>query len=253
METINILGYNISNGGLLADADTAWRMILSGVPGRYMACANPHSIVTARVDPDFRLALKSADLLLPDGSGILVAARGLGLPMQERVAGFEFFGEIARRAQAQGGQSFFFLGSTPLVLERLTARLARDFPAIRVAGSCSPPFRDSFTEAENAEMCRQINESGASVLWVGMTAPKQEKWLRANCHRLQPAFSGAIGAVFDFYAGTSKRAPQWVRNLGLEWLPRLLRNPRRLWQRNFVSSPLFLSMVMRERLRLRAN
>lgn len=252
-ETAGLLGYRISSGGLMADADAAWAMVSARRPGRYMACANPHSIVVARSDRDFERALKQADLLLPDGAGILLAARLLDLPIHERVAGFEFFAEISRRAQERGaaGQplSYFFLGSSPQVLAAITARLSRDYPDIRIAGTLSPPFRAEFTEEENAEMCRQVNASGADVLWVGMTAPKQEKWLLQNRHQLQVPFSGAIGAVFDFYAGTRKRAPEWVCNMGLEWLPRLLREPRRLWRRNLVSSPLFLSMVAGEKLR----
>lgn len=248
--TTELFGYSIINGPAEAAVGQAWSMVASRRPGGYMACANPHSLVEARSDPGFALALREADMLLPDGSGILLAARLLRRPMVERVAGFEFFAALSERAERQGGLSYFFLGSSPAVLDRIATRLARDYPSIRLAGTLSPPFRDDFTAEEDAAMVEAVNCSGADVLWVGMTAPKQEKWIHRNRGRLQVPFTGAIGAVFDFYAGTKKRAPDWVCRLGLEWLPRLVREPRRLWRRNFVSTPVFLSMLLQERLRL---
>ncbi|HYD32271.1 MAG TPA: WecB/TagA/CpsF family glycosyltransferase [Azospirillaceae bacterium] len=245
----NILGYAIDSGGIEAAISDAWTLVKDGQSGRYMACANPHSLVEARRDTAFASALRQADILLPDGTGIILAARLLGRPLHERVAGFEFFQGLSERAERHGGLSYFFLGSTDEVLSLITHRLARDFPSIRVAGTYSPPFRDQFTDEDNEAILKAVNQSGADVLWVGMTAPKQEKWILAHRERLQVPFCGAIGAVFDFYAGTRKRAPRWICRLGLEWLPRLLREPARLWRRNFVSSPLFLAMVFAEMIR----
>jgi N-acetylglucosaminyldiphosphoundecaprenol N-acetyl-beta-D-mannosaminyltransferase len=108
----------------------------------------------------------------------------------------------------------------------------------------SPPFKDEFDEADDAAMIAAVNAARPDVLWVGMTAPKQEKWIYRNHDRLDVPFTGAIGAAFDFYAGTKKRAPQWVGQMGLEWLPRLVREPRRLWRRNLVSTPKFLYKVL---------
>lgn len=248
--TTELLGYSIANEPVEAAALRAWSMITSGRRGQYMACANPHSLVQARSDPDFAAALREADMLMPDGSGVLLAARVLGRPIPERVAGFEFFRAVSEYAEQSGGASYFFLGSSQPVLDRIAARLTKDYPSIRMAGTFSPPFRQTFSPEEEAEMIERINRSGADVLWVGMTAPKQEKWIHRNRHRLDVPFCGAIGAVFDFYAGTKRRAPAWVCRLGLEWLPRLVREPRRLWRRNFVSTPLFLGMVLQERLGL---
>ncbi len=133
------------------------------------------------------------------------------------------------------------------MLQQITQRLQKEFPNVEVAGTLSPPFQNEFSEEENVAMIERINQCRPDVLWVGMTAPKQGKWIFANRHRLNVPLVGAIGAVFDFYAGTRERAPAWIRNLGLEWLPRLLREPKRLFRRNLVSSPLFLSMVVREK------
>ncbi|MGY6275980.1 WecB/TagA/CpsF family glycosyltransferase [Methylomonas sp. MgM2] len=246
--TINILGYLISNSGLKRDADLAMQIINSDAQSHYMACANPHSLVEAKSDRKFAEALHQADILTPDGAGILLAARLLHLPMSERVAGSEFFLEVLKRCNAQGNVRMFFLGSTQDVLDKLVKRVANEFQNIEICGTYSPPFKPEFSDIDNSLMVSVINSSKANILWVGMTAPKQEKWILANKNRLDVNFIGAIGAVFDFYAGTKKRAPLWMCRLGLEWLPRLLREPRRLWKRNFVSTPLFLWAVIRQML-----
>jgi N-acetylglucosaminyldiphosphoundecaprenol N-acetyl-beta-D-mannosaminyltransferase len=138
-----------------------------------------------------------------------------------------------------GGGSCFFLGSTTETLEAIRARMASDFPSIRVVGVYSPPFRPEFTAEDNDRMIEAVNASGADVLWVGLTAPKQEKWIHRHRGRLAVNFAGPIGAAFDFYVGNIKRAGPFWQDLGLEWLPRLLQEPRRLWRRSLVSAPRF--------------
>lgn len=124
----------------------------------------------------------------------------------------------------------------------------KNFPNVNVCGTYSPPFKAEFSEQDNQAMADAINAANTNVLWVGMTAPKQEKWIYQNKDKLNVNFIGAIGAVFDFYSGSKKRAPDWVCKMGLVWLPRLLREPGRLWKRNFVSSPLFLIEVFKQKL-----
>ncbi|NBB81153.1 MAG: WecB/TagA/CpsF family glycosyltransferase [Verrucomicrobia bacterium] len=211
-------------------------------------CINPHSIVVAKEDQKFRQALSHASILLPDGAGIVLGAKLLGLPIRERVAGTEFFLGLSQHAQEAGGLRYFFLGSTPTVLDTIQKRLAQDFPSIRVCGTQSPPFKEAFSTQENQAMVKAVNEAKPHVLWVGMTAPKQEKWIEANRAALEVPVVCAVGAVFDFYSGAKKRAPEWARNLGLEWLPRLLREPRRLWRRNLRSTPIYLKDIAIERL-----
>lgn len=247
METVNILGYETSAAGLSADVELAGNILDSAVLGRYVACLNPHSLVEARTDSAFAKALSEADILLPDGIGIVLAAKLLGLRLHERVAGFDFFSALSRQAQDGDGLRYFFMGSTDAVLEKIVSRLSNEYPKITVCGTCSPPFSDELDEQDTDAIVQRVNAAKPDVLWVGMTAPKQEKWIYKNKDRLQVPLIGAIGAVFDFYAGTRKRAPEWVCRMGLEWLPRLLREPRRLFRRNFVSSPVFLMMVLREK------
>jgi len=249
MHTINILGFPVSKGGVRTDVDATFRSLETRSKPYTVMCANPHSLIGAESDRDFALALRSADVLLPDGAGIVLAARVLGLPLPGRVAGADFFLELTRRARDMGGLRYFFLGSSERVLELIAARLSREFRDIAVCGTYSPPFKPEFSDADNAAMIHAVNAARPDVLWVGMTAPKQEKWIHENHRHLDVGVIGAIGAAFDFYAGTKKRAPQWVCDLGFEWLPRLLREPGRLWRRNFISTPLFLSHVMKQKLR----
>ena len=223
-----MLGYRVSQSGIQSDVALARQLIASGENGRYMACANPHSLVVASRDSAFSSSLKNADLLLPDGVGMLVAARILGLPMRERVAGFEFFHGLSASLAEDGAPRYFFLGSTEQVLKLITQKLSREFPKITVCGTLSPPFKAHFSDAENAAMVAAVNEAHPDVLWVGMTAPKQEKWIYCNRSQLKVPFVGAIGAVFDFYAGTKQRSSVFWRRLGLEWFPRFLKEPRRL-------------------------
>jgi N-acetylglucosaminyldiphosphoundecaprenol N-acetyl-beta-D-mannosaminyltransferase len=245
-----LFGYHISNGGVTSDVKFASQALLGRSRPLFVACANPHSLVVASRDAEFREALQSADLLLPDGFGLILAARILNLALQQRVAGFDFFINLCNFvAKERRGIRFFFLGATPLVLERIVNRLRVDFPSIVVPGTYSPPFKEIFSDADTEAMIEAINRSGADVLWVGMSAPKQEKWIWRNRDKLNVRIAGAVGAVFDFYAGTKKRSSQFWQRRGLEWLPRLLKEPGRLWERNLKSTPIFLSWVARERLR----
>ena len=247
-KTVDVLGYQTSRAGLSGDVESAWGLIKSGQKGQYVACTNPHSLVVAKSDKQFSNSLANADILLPDGAGIVLASKILNLGVNERVAGFEFFSTLSEKAQKDGGLKYFFLGSTEDVLSKIVERLKKDYPAIEICGTLSPPFKPEFSQQDNESMIEVINHAKPDVLWVGMTAPKQEKWIYENRNKIDVPLMGAIGAVFDFYAGTKKRSPQWVGKLGLEWLPRLLREPRRLFRRNFVSSPLFLLMVFKKKL-----
>ena len=245
----HLFGYSISHCGIQGDVNRASEFITSGSRTRYMACANPHSLVVACGDSAFSSALKEADLLIPDGSGILLAARVLNLPITNRVAGSEFFHELTKHLVENGGARYYFLGSSDHVLRLINLRMQKEYPEITVCGMLSPSFKAQFSEDESAAMLAAIEAARPDVLWVGMTAPKQEKWIYENRDKLQVPFVAAIGAVFDFYAGTKQRSSVFWRRAGMEWFPRFLREPRRLWERNFRSAPIFLYWTMREKLR----
>lgn len=218
-----------------------------GKVGTTLFCANPHSLVVAGEDDEFLAALRAADYLIPDGTGIVLASRLLGGRILRRVTGSDVLTALARRWDEEGGRSFFFLGSTVDVLERMRDRMAREYPRIAVGGVHSPSFATILSREENALIVEKINRASPTALWVGMTAPKQEKWVRENLPALRVPLIAAIGAAFDYFAGSKQRAAEPLRRAGLEWLPRLVREPRRMWRRNFVSTPLFLFHILRQR------
>lgn len=210
---------------------------------------NAHSFVVAQEDAAFARALQRADALLPDGISIVKACRWLHTQSapDEKIAGADLFAYEMERLEKRGG-TCFFLGSSPETLARIKERAMKDYPHIRVE-TYSPPYKSSFSQAENQAMVDAVNTADPDLFWVGMTAPKQEKWLdehwqelRIRCH------TGAIGAVFDFYAGTVQRAPQKWIDAGLEWLYRLLKEPRRTWRRYLIDNPRFVWLVLKERM-----
>lgn len=196
----------------------------------------------------FAEALLGGDALIPDGASIVKACRWLGAESQpvERVAGWDLFEFEMGRLNAKGGRCMF-MGSSPKVLGLIEERAREVYPNIEVV-TYSPPYKPEFSPEENRAIVDAINAAGPDLLWIGMTAPKQEKWtyqhwseLKIHCH------VGTIGAVFDFFADTVKRAPLWWQNHGLEWLYRLLKEPRRMWRRYVVGNVKFLRNVRRER------
>ena len=220
---------------------------LASLPGGKLLIntLNAHSYNTAQRDPLFARALLGGDVLIPDGAGVVMAMRWLYGKRIGRVAGADLFEYEMARLNERGG-TCFFLGSSEAVLARIRERAARDYPRIRVA-TYSPPYKPDFSPEDNEAMVNAVNAARPDLLWIGMTAPKQEKWAYAHFPQLDiRGHAGTIGAVFDFYAGTVKRAPRWWQEHSLEWLYRLLKEPRRMWRRYLVGNVLFLRNVLRE-------
>ena len=244
----DVLGYAIDTHNVAECAEAIMaRLAQREVACNWLACLNPHSYAVAKGDEHFAKALKQADWLVADGAGVVLASRILGGRIRERVTGSDVFAALHQRMNDHGGYSVFFLGATEETLAQIRVKMAHDCPHIRVAGTYSPPFKASYSEEELEVMITAINAAKPDVLWVGMTAPKQEKWIFENRARLDVRFAAAVGAVFDFYTGNVKRSHPVFQRLGLEWLPRLIQQPRRLWRRMFVSAPVFLWDVMRAR------
>ena len=217
-------------------------------PCCYFSCLNPHAVEMAAGDPAFQAALLDADFLTADGVGVVYVSLLTGGKIGQRITGMDVFVHLTRAMNDTGNMSCYFLGSTEETLKKVRDRIALEFPHVKVSGTYSPPFKPEFDAHDTEEMIQRINESRADVLWVGLTAPKQEKWIHRNRHRLDVAFAGPIGAAFDFYAGNIKRAGPTLQKLGLEWLPRLVQEPRRLWKRTFISAPSFFLRSVRYRL-----
>ncbi len=208
---------------------------------------NAHSYNTALKDSLFAEALTKGDVLIPDGASVVMACRWLKAKSQpvERIAGWDLFVHEMDRLNRKGG-TCFFMGSSEKVLELIRKRAAVDYPNIKVE-TYSPPYKPEFSEEDNKGIIEAINKANPDLLWIGMTAPKQEKWtythwkeLDIHCH------VGNIGAVFDFFAGTVERAPLWWQEHGLEWLYRLLKEPKRMWRRYIIGNTLFLKNVVKE-------
>lgn len=254
----HILGYEVETAGPGECADAMVRWIMEGDRCRTFACINPHTYAGALKGERVSRALADADWLVPDGAGIVLASKILGGRLRDRVTGFDIFSGVLERLNRGGTSRIFFFGSTSATLAAIQEKMRQDYPNLVVAGvlpdpapglrSCLPPFPPMYTPEQQASILGAIGAARPDVLWVGMTAPKQELWLHENRAALNVKFAGAVGAVFDFYIGRIKRSPPFFLEHGLEWLPRLVQEPRRLWRRMFVSAPIFLWHVVLARL-----
>jgi N-acetylglucosaminyldiphosphoundecaprenol N-acetyl-beta-D-mannosaminyltransferase len=221
-------------------------------PQVVVACANPHSLVVSRRDAEFRRALLDADVVLPDGAGVTLVGRLLGVDFGPRITGTDFFRATLDSLVGHRPARVAFFGSSTTVLSRLTDRVMAEHPSVEVVASISPPF-GAWSEIDDARFVAELNAARPDVLWIGMTAPRQEKWVLHNRRRLRATVIASIGAVFDYHAGTIRRAPDWVCRMGLEWLYRLLGEPRRLWRRTLVSAPQFLWFTLLDAVPLRRS
>lgn len=244
----DILGFTVTTLEREECINQICKWIESGEKGRYLVCSNPHSLEIARTDRLFTAAIREADIVTPDGVGMLIASIILGGRICKRITGSGIFRELSRALNQEGNYRYFFLGSTEENLNLLQDKMQKDFPNIVIAGTYSPPFKPELSPEESRFIVEAINRAEPDVLWVGMTAPKQEKWINQHKDKLNVSFIGAVGAVFDFYSGTVRRSYPWFLEHGLEWLPRLIQEPRRLWNRMFVSAPLFLMRVLIQRM-----
>lgn len=210
---------------------------------------NAFSYDNARKDVLFSEALQKGDVLIPDGISIVKACRFLNAKSQpkERIAGWDLFVYEMEKLNRVGGK-VMFLGSSDAVLNLIRHRVAEKYPKIEV-DTYSPPYKPVFSDEDNEAMISAINHSNPDLLWIGMTAPKQEKWAYTHLDRLDVhCHIGTIGAVFDFFAGTVKRAPERWQRVGLEWLYRLLSEPRRMWRRYFIGNAKFIYYIMVEKI-----
>ena len=226
---MRIMRYEVFTNNL-EDLDLSKRQVINTI--------NPHSYVTAKEDKPFFEALHDSDLLIPDGSGIVIAAKQINKQDIKKIAGADLHKFLLEEMNKKSGK-VFYMGAAQKTLDKIKEKIKLEYPNIIVA-SYSPPFKPEFTNEDNQIICKKINTFKPDVLFIGMTAPKQEKWLHQHKDRLEFTISSCIGAVFDFYAGTVERPSDFWVNIHLEWLPRLLKEPKRLWRRNLVSTPLFL-------------
>lgn len=219
--------------------------------GKHQVCVpNVYTTVLMQKDDEFKKFHNSCSLAVADGTPLVWLSRLYSKPIPERVAGPDLFKEFIKRT-ARKGYNFFFLGTTTPLLKKMIENLKEKYPSLKIAGYYSPPFMKEFPEEENQKMIKIINKAKPDVLWVGLTAPKQEKWIGSNLDRLDVPVSIGVGAAFDFVAGSVRRAPNWIQKIGLEWFYRLCQEPKRLWKRYLIGNTIFIWLVLKEFVKLR--
>lgn len=211
----------------------------------YVVTPNVDHIVKLQNDPEFVRCYDNAGLVLADGAPLILASKLLGTPLKERVAGSDLFFTLCENS-ASNKQRLFFLGGLEGVAAKAAEVLKAQFPGINIVGTYSPPFGFEHDQAENAKIIDMINSAEPNILFVGVGAPKQEKWIYNNIKDLNINVAIGIGASFDFAACTIKRAPKSFRNLGMEWFWRFMQEPKRLFRRYFIDSAEFVPIVVRQ-------
>lgn len=206
--------------------------------GGYVCISTVHMVMEGHDDPDFQRIVNGAELVTPDGMPLVWGLKLLGIKQAERVYGPSLTPIVCREAARQGVPVGFY-GGTDEVLEMMKANLTADYPSLDIAYAYSPPFRP-LTEEEDRKVTEDIVSSGAKILFVGIGCPKQERWMAAHKDLLPSVVMVGVGAAFDFIAGVKSQAPRWIQDAGLEWLFRLLTEPKRLWRRYFYHNPRFI-------------
>jgi N-acetylglucosaminyldiphosphoundecaprenol N-acetyl-beta-D-mannosaminyltransferase len=220
--------------------------IAQRAPCRSIAVTGMHGIMEARHDPAFKEILNSSSLTVPDGMPLVWLARWRGHPLKRRVYGPDLMLSFCERTAHEGVRHFFY-GGAPGVAEKLAEELRNRFPGMVVAGTYAPPFR-ALTPDEQREIVASIAEAAPDVLWVGLSTPKQERWMQEYSSLLNVPVLVGVGAAFDIHSQRKKQAPGWMREHGLEWFFRLLQEPRRLWRRYVLYGTEFLFWIILETL-----
>lgn len=210
---------------------------------------NAYSFNTAQTNRKFNNSLQNSDILLPDGISIVLAVRWLTGTKLLKIAGADLFKYEMERLNLSNGKCFF-LGSTESTLKKIMIKASYDYPNTEV-NTYSPPFKKEFSKDESEAMINKINAIQPDVLFIGMTAPKQEIWANQHSKQLKVGHICSIGAVFDFYAGNIKRAPAWMIKFGFEWLYRLINEPSRMWQRYLIGNSIFIYYIICEKFKLK--
>lgn len=213
---------------------------LDDLRGKYICVSNVHTTVMSYENEEYRKIQNSAAMALPDGAPLSSYSRRKGYKQAQRVTGPDLMLELFAISKEKGYRHYFY-GATEETLQSMKEVLERDYPGIEIAGMYAPPFR-ALTPQEDAQIVAKINESRPDFIWIGLGAPKQEEWMYQHMGQLQGVLIG-VGAGFDYLAGYIKRAPRWMQRMSLEWLYRLLQDPKRLWRRYFTSNVKFICLT----------
>ena len=242
VKTVNILGVHIWKSSLhhtlnhLSNSVTFNRKL--------RVCVTPvNCVLWAHSSFKLKKLYNSADICTADGVPLLWASKLLGDPIRGRVTGLDLLPEFSKVA-AEKGFTFFFLGAAEGVADRLKEKLETEYPGLNVVGTYSPPYAKTFSEEENQKMINMVNKVQPNVLWVSLTAPKQDYWIHEHFDKLDVNIAIGVGAAFDVVVGDIERSPGWMQRYGLEWFYRLIKEPRRLYRRYLIEAPRFIPLVL---------
>ncbi len=243
----NVLGVNVSAINMSRAVAVAMQWICANRPG-YVCLTGVHGVMEAQRDPTLLKILNDSVMNLPDGMPMSWVGRLQGFVSMDRVFGPDFMLEICSLSQTHGYRHFLY-GGQPGVAEELKQSLEMKYPGIKIVGTCTPPFR-SLTPAEEEDVIAQIHSSSPHIVWVGLSTPKQERFMAQYVDRLQVPLLIGVGAAFDYHTGRIRDCSPWIKRAGLQWLHRLLQDPRRLWRRYLRNNPEFLGKVILQQLKL---
>lgn len=238
--TVDILGVNI------AAINMEWLIEfteknIKELSGKYFCVTNVHCVVTASENEEYKKIQNNAVLAMPDGAPLSFIGGKKGFSDMQRTTGPDYMEEIFK-ISAKHGYKHFFYGSTDDTLKKLEAKLKNKYEELKIVGMYSPPFRE-LTLEEDAEIINLINKSNPDFIWVGLGAPKQETWMYNHQNKVNGLMVG-VGAGFDYFAGNIKRAPMWMQKCSLEWLYRLIQDPKRLFKRYIITNTKFLFKIL---------
>lgn len=242
---VNILGIQFDN--VTRDETVARMEHMISTHKPHMICTpNADHVLQARHDHEFREILECADLVVSDGMAVVYASRLLGTPFEENVGGRLLLPEFASRAACMGYRLFLLGGKDHKVAQIAAARLCVKNPGLIITGTYTPPFMPEFDKVETDRMLDAVHRAQPDALFVCLGTPKQEKWIARNLQRLNVPVSIGVGAALDMISGHVYEPPHWVSNVGLEWLVKLVQEPKRLWQRYLLGIPLFVWLVLQQ-------
>jgi N-acetylglucosaminyldiphosphoundecaprenol N-acetyl-beta-D-mannosaminyltransferase len=236
----NVLGVGVHAIDLPTAAGIIENAVREGRKG-YVCATGVHGVMEAQRDPQFRKTLNRALLVVPDGMPTVWIGRMQGYSTMKRVFGPDLMLEVCRRS-ARTGIRHFFYGGNPGIANELAEGLRRRFPGIKVVGTFTPPFR-ALEPSEQLALEKQLEAAHPDIVWVGLSTPKQERFMADNVQRLACKIMIGVGAAFDIHTGHLKDAPNWVKGAGLQWIHRLCQEPRRLWKRYLVNNSTFLIAI----------
>lgn len=250
----NILGVGVSAINMRMALETIDGWIATRSRGHYVCVTGVHGVMECQRDPSLRRIHNQASLVTPDGMPLVWINRLRGNGFVSRVYGPDLMLAVCERGLDPGndrpGYRHFLYGGNPGLAGQLSQRLQQRFPGLCIAGTLSPPFR-ALTPEEDAHIVDTINGAKPDIVWVGLSTPKQERWLEEHAASLQASALIGVGAAFDFLAGTKPQAPRWIQRSGFEWLFRLVSEPRRLWRRYLVNNPQFVLLSLAQALGLK--